>query len=56
MIEGDTYVVPKGTFHKPSSDGASILMFEPTGTNSTGDSYEGSLPQNVDSTAGHLLS
>ena len=56
MVEGDTYVVPKGTFHKPSSDEASILMFEPTGTNSTGDSYEGSLPQNVDSTAGHLLS
>ena len=55
MTEGDTYVVPKGTFHKPSSDGASILMFEPTGTNSTGDSYEGSLPENVESTAGHEL-
>jgi len=55
MTEGDTYVVPKGTFHKPSSDGASILMFEPTGTNSTGDSHEGSLPENVESTAGHEL-
>jgi mannose-6-phosphate isomerase-like protein (cupin superfamily) len=56
MTEGDTYVVPRGTFHKPSSDGASILMFEPTGTNSTGDSHEGNLPENVESTAGHALS
>ena len=56
MTEGDTYVVPKGTFHKPSSDGASILMCEPTGTNSTGDSHEGNLPENVESTAGHALS
>ena len=56
MTEGDTYVVPKGTFHKPSSDGASILMFEPSGTNSTGDSHEGHLPENVESTAGHALS
>ncbi len=55
MTEGDTYVVPKGTFHKPSSGGASILMFEPSGTNSTGDSHEGSLPENVESTAGHEL-
>ena len=55
MTEGDTYVVPRGTFHKPSSDGASILMFEPTGTNSTGDDYEGSLPENVESTIGHPL-
>ena len=55
MTEGDTYVVPRGTFHKPSSDGASILMFEPTGTNSTGDDHEGSLPENVESTIGHPL-
>ena len=55
MTEGDTYVVPRGIFHKPSSDGASILMFEPTGTNSTGDDYEGSLPENVESTIGHPL-
>jgi len=56
MTEGDTYVVPKGTFHKPSSDGASILMFEPAGTNSTGDSHEGNLPKIFESTAGHELS
>ena len=55
MSEGDTYVVPRGTFHKPSSDGASILMFEPTGTNSTGDDYQGILPENIESTIGRLL-
>tara|TARA_Y100000817_G_scaffold236688_1_gene188798 strand:- start:3620 stop:4012 length:393 start_codon:yes stop_codon:yes gene_type:complete len=55
MSEGDTYVVPRGVFHKPSSDGASILMFEPTGTSSTGDDYEGSLPENVESTTGRSL-
>ena len=55
MSEGDTHVVPRGTFHKPSSDGASILMFEPTGTNSTGDDYQGILPGNVESTIGRLL-
>ena len=55
MSEGDTYVVPRGTFHKPSSVGASILMFEPTGTNSTGDDYHGILPENVESTIGRLL-
>ena len=55
MSEGDTYVVPRGTFHRPSSDGASILMFEPTGTNSTGDDYQGILPENVESTIGRLL-
>ena len=55
MSEGDTYVVPRGVFHKPSSDGASILMFEPTGTNSIGEDYEGSLPENVESTTGRSL-
>ncbi len=29
LREGDTFVVPKGTEHKPSSSGGSILMFEP---------------------------
>jgi mannose-6-phosphate isomerase-like protein (cupin superfamily) len=55
LLEGDTYVVPRGVFHKPSSKGASILMFEPIGTNSTGDDYEGNLPKNVESTTGQLL-
>ena len=52
---GDVHVVPKGTEHKPSSPGAAVLMFEPSGTATTGDRYEGELPDNVDSTVGHEL-
>jgi mannose-6-phosphate isomerase-like protein (cupin superfamily) len=52
---GDTFVVPKGTPHKPSSPGGSILMFEPSGTSTTGDRHEGEIPDNVDSTTGHEL-
>ncbi|EME99116.1 cupin domain-containing protein [Streptomyces mobaraensis NBRC 13819 = DSM 40847] len=55
LHKGDTFVVPKGTEHKPSSPGASILMFEPTGTPTTGDRHEGELPAHVDSTTGHEL-
>jgi mannose-6-phosphate isomerase-like protein (cupin superfamily) len=51
---GDTFVVPRGTEHKPSSPGGSILMFEPSGTSSTGD-HAGDLPDNVESTTGHAL-
>jgi mannose-6-phosphate isomerase-like protein (cupin superfamily) len=54
LHRGDTFVVPRGTEHRPSSPGGSILMFEPTGTSSTGD-HEGDLPDNVDSTTGHVL-
>jgi hypothetical protein len=39
--------------HKPSSPGGAILMFEPTGTSSTGDRHEGEIPAHVDSTTGH---
>jgi mannose-6-phosphate isomerase-like protein (cupin superfamily) len=52
---GDTFVVPKGVEHKPSSPGGSILMFEPTGTSTTGDRHEGDIPGHVDSTTGHAL-
>ena len=52
---GDTFVVPRGTEHRPSSPGGAILMFEPTGTPTTGDRYEGDLPAHVDSTIGHDL-
>ena len=52
---GDVFVVPKGTEHKPSSPGGSILMFEPAGTATTGDRHEGEIPANVDSTTGHEL-
>lgn len=55
LRKGDTFVVPKGTEHKPSSPGGEILMFEPTGTPTTGDRHEGEIPDNVDSTTGHEL-
>lgn len=54
LTEGDTFVVPKGTKHKPSFPGGSILMFEPTGTSTTGD-HAGPIPDHVDSTTGSLL-
>jgi mannose-6-phosphate isomerase-like protein (cupin superfamily) len=49
---GELFVVPKGTEHRPSSPGGSILMFEPSGTLSTGDRHEGDIPAYVDSTTG----
>jgi mannose-6-phosphate isomerase-like protein (cupin superfamily) len=52
---GDTFVVPRGTEHRPSSPGGSVLMFEPTGTSSTGDRHEGDVPDHVDSTVGRNL-
>ena len=55
LRKGDIFVVPKGVEHKPSSPGGSIMMFEPAGTVSTGDRYEGDLPEYVDSTAGHAV-
>jgi mannose-6-phosphate isomerase-like protein (cupin superfamily) len=55
LHQGDTFVVPKGTEHKPSSPGGSILMFEPAGTSTTGDTHEGEIPDHVDSTTGHEL-
>ena len=55
LRQGDTFVVPRGTEHKPSSPGAAILMFEPSGTSSTGDRHDGEIPDHVDSTTGHDL-
>jgi len=52
---GDALVVPRGTEHKPSSPGGAILMFEPSGTSTTGDRHEGEIPDHVDSTIGHEL-
>jgi mannose-6-phosphate isomerase-like protein (cupin superfamily) len=52
---GDVFVVPRGTEHKPSSPGGAILMFEPTGTSSTGDRHDGAVPDHVDTTTGHPL-
>jgi mannose-6-phosphate isomerase-like protein (cupin superfamily) len=53
---GEIFVVPKGTEHKPSSPGGSILMFEPSGTLTTGDRHEGGIPAHVDSTTGRDIS
>ncbi len=51
----DTFVVPKGTQHRPVSPGGSrILMFEPSGESTTGD-FVGEVPDHVDSTVGHLV-
>ncbi len=55
LRKGDVFVVPKGTEHRPSSPGGAILMFEPSGTLTTGDRHEGAIPDYVDSTAGHAL-
>jgi mannose-6-phosphate isomerase-like protein (cupin superfamily) len=55
LHEGDVFVVPKGTEHKPSSPGGSILMFEPSRTLSTGDWHEGEIPDHVHSTTGREL-
>jgi mannose-6-phosphate isomerase-like protein (cupin superfamily) len=52
---GDTFVVPKGTEHKPSSPGGAILMFEPAGTSTNGERHTGEIPEHVDSTTGHEL-
>ncbi len=54
LTRGDVFVVPKGQFHRPSSPGASILMFEPTGTSTTGDRHD-EIPDHVDSTIGTEL-
>lgn len=52
---GDVFVVPKGVEHKPSSPGGSILMFEPSGTETTGDRHEGEIPAHVKTTSGTPL-
>ena len=54
LERGDTFVVPRGVEHRPSSPGGSILMFEPSGTSTTGDRHD-AIPDHVDSTVGHEL-
>ena len=49
---GDIFAVPRGTEHKPSSPGGSILMFELAGTSTTGDQHEGDLPAHLTSSTG----
>ena len=55
LSKGDIFVVPRGVEHKPSSSGGAILMFEPSGTSTTGNRHEGEIPGHVDSTTGHEL-
>ncbi|WP_371782001.1 cupin domain-containing protein [Streptosporangium subroseum] len=55
LPRGAVFVVPRGVEHRPSSaTGASILMFEPTGTASVGDRHD-PIPDHVDATTGHAL-
>jgi len=55
LSKGSVFTVPGGTEHKPSAPaGASILLFEPTGTMSVGDRHE-QIPGHVDATTGHAL-
>jgi mannose-6-phosphate isomerase-like protein (cupin superfamily) len=56
LRQGDVYTVPRGVLHKPSSPGGAIMMFEPTGTVTTGDRHEGDIPGHVGSTVGHDIS
>ncbi|MGW4833874.1 cupin domain-containing protein [Amycolatopsis japonica] len=56
LPRGSVFVVPHGTFHKPSSvDGASLLLFEPTGTLSVGDEHD-EVPDHVQVTVGQEIS
>lgn len=55
LSRGQVFVVPKGTFHKPSSkSGASVLLVEPAGTLSVGDAHD-EVPDHVEVTTGHLV-
>ncbi|EPH44883.1 cupin domain-containing protein [Streptomyces aurantiacus] len=55
LTKGAVFTVPRGTEHKPiARTGASILLFEPTGTLTVGDSHE-AVPDYVDATTGHAL-
>jgi len=55
LAKGSVFTVPRGTEHKPvSPEGASILLFEPTGTFTVGDRHD-EIPPHVDATTGHAL-
>ncbi|MEU3456279.1 cupin domain-containing protein [Micromonospora sp. NPDC006766] len=55
LPRGAVFVVPRGVEHRPSAPGgASILMFEPSGTSSVGDRHD-EVPDHVDATTGHRL-
>ncbi|HEV7974605.1 cupin domain-containing protein [Amycolatopsis sp.] len=55
LPQGSVFVVPRGVEHRPfSPEGASLLLFEPTGTLSVGDRHD-DVPDHVDATVGHAL-
>jgi mannose-6-phosphate isomerase-like protein (cupin superfamily) len=55
LPQGSVFTVPRGTEHRPyAPSGASILMFEPTGTPTVGDRHD-EVPDHVDATTGHAL-
>ncbi|TDC77830.1 cupin domain-containing protein [Streptomyces hainanensis] len=55
LRRGAVFTVPRGVEHRPvSATGASILMFEPTGTVNTGDAHE-DLPAHIRPTTGVRL-
>lgn len=55
LERGAVFVVPRGIWHRPSSaDGASIMLFEPSGTSTVGDAHD-EVPAHVDATTGHAL-
>ncbi|MFF7253910.1 cupin domain-containing protein [Streptomyces microflavus] len=55
LPRGAVFVVPRGTWHRPrSADGASLMLFEPSGTSTVGDAHD-PVPDHVDATTGHAL-
>lgn len=55
LPRGSVFTVPRGVEHKPCSpSGASIMLFEPTGTSTVGDRHD-DVPGHVDATTGHAL-
>ena len=55
LDRGAVFVVPRTTWHRPySTAGASLLLFEPSGTSSVGDRHD-EVPDHVEATSGHVL-
>ncbi|MFJ3581882.1 cupin domain-containing protein [Streptomyces sp. NPDC090127] len=55
LPRGSAFTVPRGVEHRPyAPSGASILLFEPTGTLTVGDRHD-DVPDHVDATTGHAL-
>ncbi len=55
LTKGSVFVVPRGVEHKPSSEhGATLMLFERSGTSSVGTRHE-AVPEHVDATTGRAL-